>query len=57
MVFKVVGMGFFMGPGSYLRDYWNMLDFFVVVLGLLGYLPGVANFSGIRTVRVLRPLR
>ena len=28
---KVIGMGFFLEPGSYLRDGWNILDFIVVV--------------------------
>ena len=45
------------GPATYWQDSWNRMDFFVVVLGLLGYLPGMGNYSGIRTVRILRPLR
>ena len=57
MILKIIAMGFVLGKGSYLSDPWNRLDFFVVVLGLLGYLPGMGNFSGIRTVRILRPLR
>ena len=32
---KVIGMGFVMDPGSYLRDAWNWLDFMVVVSSLL----------------------
>ena len=57
MCMKIIAMGFFYGKGSYLSDPWNRMDFFVVVLGLLGYLPGMGNYSGIRTVRILRPLR
>ena len=57
MCMKIIAMGFFYWKGSYLSDPWNRMDFFVVVLGLLGYLPGMGNYSGIRTVRILRPLR
>ena len=57
MMVKIVAMGFWWDKGSYLSDWWNRMDFTVVVLGLLAYLPGVGNFSGMRTVRVLRPLR
>ena len=57
MCMKIIAMGFFYGKGSYLSDPWNRMDFFVVVIGLLGYLPGMGNYSGIRTVRILRPLR
>eukprot|EP00898_Chlorokybus_atmophyticus_P005124 jgi/Chlat1/5612/Chrsp369S09000 len=57
MMVKIVAMGFVFGKGTYLRDPWNGLDFVVVVLGLAQYLPGVGNFTALRTVRVLRPLR
>ena len=42
---------------GYLNDPWNKLDFFVVLLGFASMLPGVSNFTGLRTLRVLRPLR
>ncbi|TMW67483.1 hypothetical protein Poli38472_011103 [Pythium oligandrum] len=54
---KIIAMGFLFGRGAYLRSYWNMLDFFVVVVGLIGDLPGVPKVSALRTARVLRPLR
>ena len=56
LVLKVIGMGFFVSPGSYLRDSWNVMDFLVVVLSWLAQ-TGLGNYSAIRTVRVLRPLR
>ena len=50
---KVVAMGFCLDEHSYLRSDgqggsggWNMLDFIVVVASILGFVPGVANFSG-----------
>lgn len=54
---KIVTWGFFYEENSYLRDPWNWLDFVVVVVSLLGYLPSISNFSVFRTFRVLRPLR
>jgi hypothetical protein len=36
MVLKILGMGLlFSGPNSYLRDPWNMLDFFIVMSAYL----------------------
>ena len=60
MVLKILGMGFVLNRGAYLRDAWNILDFVIVTSG---YLPlfiasgsGV-NLSGLRSLRVLRPLK
>jgi hypothetical protein len=36
---KVIGMGFFLDDGSYLRDAWNWLDFIVVLSSLLTQIP------------------
>lgn len=33
MVLKILGMGFIIGPDSYIRDEWNILDFFIVMMG------------------------
>ncbi|KAG2489238.1 hypothetical protein HYH03_012259 [Edaphochlamys debaryana] len=49
-------MGFFMAPGCYLRDGWNVVDFVVVVLGFVDIFSS-GNLTALRTVRVLRPLR
>jgi voltage-dependent calcium channel L type alpha-1D len=56
-IIKIIAFGFISGPGTYLRDSWNQLDFFVVLSSLVGVLPGIPNVSAIRTIRVLRPLR
>lgn len=54
---KVIGMGFFLDEGSYLRDAWNWLDFTVVVSSLLTEIPQMKSVSGMRTFRLMRPLR
>ena len=56
-VLKILGMGFILDPGSYLRDAWNWLDFIVVVSSLLTAIPQMTTVSGMRTFRLMRPLR
>ena len=64
---KVVVMGFVLHPGSYLRNPWNVLDFFIVIIGLVLQLSGamgsssqaesVESLRALRTFRALRPIR
>jgi hypothetical protein len=32
-VLKIGGLGFLFNKGAYMRDYWNILDFIIVVTG------------------------
>ena len=32
-VLKILALGFVLHPGSYLRNVWNIMDFFVVLTG------------------------
>jgi len=57
MALKIVAMGFVIGEGTYLKDGWNVFDFFVVVTSLIALLPSVPSISIFRSFRVLRPLR
>jgi hypothetical protein len=58
MSLKIMAFGFIFNKGSYLRDMWNIMDFFIVITSLL---PIVINLgfsvSALRAFRVLRPLR
>lgn len=57
---KIVGLGFVLNKGSYLRDGWNMLDFVIVVSSLLPLILGgnkSVNLTSLRSLRILRPLR
>ncbi|XP_066923067.1 muscle calcium channel subunit alpha-1-like isoform X2 [Clytia hemisphaerica] len=59
---RIIAMGFIMHPHSYLRSVWNVLDFVVVIFGIVtlddifisesGF-----NIKALRMVRVLRPLK
>jgi len=57
MLLKIIAMGFFMRPHSYLRDYWNILDFMVVIFGWIALILNANDISSIRVIRILRPLR
>ncbi len=57
---KVTGMGFVMKKNSYLRDYWNIIDFIIILQVLIGWIfSNLISFklNSLRVVRVLRPLK
>ncbi|VBB27397.1 unnamed protein product [Acanthocheilonema viteae] len=61
-VLKVIALGFLFHPGAYLRNAWNILDFIIVVIGLVSTALSRMNIQGfdvkaLRAFRVLRPLR
>nr|XP_037876781.1 muscle calcium channel subunit alpha-1 isoform X3 [Bombyx mori] len=61
-VMKIIAYGFVMHPGSYLRNGWNLLDFTIVVIGMVStVLSSIFKDSfdvkALRAFRVLRPLR
>jgi hypothetical protein len=57
MLLKICSRGFIFNKGSYLRNYWNILDFVIVVSGFASYLGTGTNLNALRSFRVLRPLR
>lgn len=59
MLLKILGMGFIMGRKAYLRDYWNLLDFVIVVTAYIPifFTSSNINLKPLRSLRVLRPLR
>jgi voltage-dependent calcium channel T type alpha-1G len=57
LVLRVIGLGFILHPHSYMRAPWNMLDFVIVVTSLVSLFLDGGNYSALRVVRVLRPLR
>lgn len=60
---KILVLGFIIGKGTYLRDYWNLLDFTIVTFSILNWvLDSVSDINvsflrGFRALRALRPLR
>ena len=58
MVLSSIAFGFlFNGKSSYLRSVWNCLDFFIVVVSLIGLIPGANNFTALKAIRVVRILK
>ena len=60
MSLKVIAVGLLMDEGSYLRDAWNQIDFFIVISSILDILMSSLEIPVIkilRMLRVLRPLR
>ena len=54
---KAIAMGFIVEPGSYLRDSWCQLDFFIVVVSFLDMTLTQINIPMIKVLRVLRIFR
>ncbi|KAL3280077.1 hypothetical protein HHI36_017583 [Cryptolaemus montrouzieri] len=66
MFLKVIDLGIILHPGSYLREFWNIMDAVVVIcaLGSIGFdliysekSAASANLSTMKSLRVLRVLR
>ncbi|CAG5093745.1 Similar to Ca-alpha1D: Voltage-dependent calcium channel type D subunit alpha-1 (Drosophila melanogaster) [Cotesia congregata] len=61
-VMKIIAYGFALHQGSYLRNGWNMLDFTIVVIGMIStvlqhLMKEGFDVKALRAFRVLRPLR
>ncbi|RWS16656.1 Voltage-dependent calcium channel type A subunit alpha-1-like protein [Dinothrombium tinctorium] len=63
---KIIALGFVFHKGSYLRNFWNIMDFIVVFTGIIAYFSSenldIGKYLGIdlktlRAIRVLRPLK
>ncbi|KAL0121152.1 hypothetical protein PUN28_008671 [Cardiocondyla obscurior] len=65
MVLKIIDLGIILHPGSYLREFWNIMDAVVVICAMVSFtfdmigMSGTAgqNLSTIKSLRVLRVLR
>ncbi|KAL4477028.1 hypothetical protein ABPG72_011725 [Tetrahymena utriculariae] len=56
-VVKVISLGFLFDEGSYLRDSWSQLDFFIVVSSIIDLSLSQINLEAIKILRLLRTLR
>nr|XP_033503026.1 voltage-dependent N-type calcium channel subunit alpha-1B isoform X16 [Epinephelus lanceolatus] len=54
---KIIALGFAFHKGSYLRNGWNVMDFVVVLTGILATVGSDFDLRTLRAVRVLRPLK
>ena len=63
-VLKIIAFRFWAGEEAYIKDYWNILDFFVVVVGWILFIvervlngTKISGLAGLRAFRILRPLK
>ncbi|XP_020280944.1 muscle calcium channel subunit alpha-1 isoform X8 [Pseudomyrmex gracilis] len=61
-VMKIISYGFVAHAGAYLRNGWNLLDFTIVVIGMIStvlttFMKEGFDVKALRAFRVLRPLR
>ncbi|XP_050746417.1 voltage-dependent calcium channel type A subunit alpha-1 isoform X7 [Drosophila biarmipes] len=57
---KILALGLVLHKHSYLRNIWNIMDFFVVVTGFMTQYPQIGpevDLRTLRAIRVLRPLK
>uniref|UniRef100_A0A8C2F2C1 Voltage-dependent T-type calcium channel subunit alpha n=1 Tax=Cyprinus carpio TaxID=7962 RepID=A0A8C2F2C1_CYPCA len=57
MTVKVVSLGLYAGPGSYLKSSWNVLDGLLVFVSFVDFLVSLASSGGNRILGILRVLR
>ncbi|XP_056309768.1 voltage-dependent T-type calcium channel subunit alpha-1H [Danio aesculapii] len=57
MTVKVVSLGLYAGPGSYLKSSWNVLDGLLVFVSIVDILVSLASSGGNRILGILRVLR
>lgn len=63
MTMKVIALGFVMNAGTYLRDNWNKLDFFVMIVTIIdvgnkiAFLVNEEKLNGLEFFNILKLLR
>ena len=61
-IMKIIAQGFFQHQNAYLRNGWNILDFIIVIIGVVSTIMSTLEIEqldvkALRAFRVLRPLR
>ena len=63
-ILKIISFTFITEEDAYIKDYWNILDFFVVIVGWISFVleramngKKISGLAGLRAFRILRPLK
>ena len=63
-ILKIISFRFISAEDAYIKDYWNILDFFVVIVGWISFIleramngTKISGLAGLRAFRILRPLK
>ena len=61
---KIIAFTFISAEDAYIKDYWNILDFSVVLVGWISFIlervmngTKISGLAGLRAFRILRPLK
>ncbi len=60
MCLAMIKKGFIQSAGCYLRNWWDTVDFLIVLVSIIGLFPGAQHLKALRVMRlfrILRPLR
>ena len=63
-ILKIIAFRFWSAEDAYIKDTWNILDFFVVIVGWISLIieralngTKISGLAGLRAFRILRPLK
>ncbi|GAQ86458.1 T-type voltage-gated Ca2+ channel [Klebsormidium nitens] len=57
MILRTISQCFIFAPDAYLASGWRRLDFLIVTVSFISFIPGANKAGTVRVVRVLRPLK
>jgi flagellar motor component MotA len=57
MVLRIIAMGFITREFSYMRNFWNLNDFIVVIFGWIAVVIRNKTLEAIKIIRILRLIR
>ena len=65
VILKIITFTLFSAENAYLKDYWNILDFSIVIIGIISFnleqfIDGrgkISGLSALKAFRILRPLK
>ena len=63
-ILKIITFTFYSAEDAYLKDYWNIMDFSVVIIGIISFIleksiggSKITGLSALKAFRILRPLK
>ena len=63
-ILKIISFRFIRAEDAYIKDAWNILDFFVVIIGWISFIleramngTKISGLAGLRAFRILRPFK
>ncbi|CAG9334511.1 unnamed protein product [Blepharisma stoltei] len=57
IILRIFAKGLIVGKYTYFRDFWNVFDFIIILIGWIGEMQNEIDPTLMRTIRLFRPLR